>query len=162
MNMNNEKDKIEEIMENLEPPIVDVSNHQKEFRLTLLNTKKSAVIGAFLLIFPLLFLSGVILKHYLQIDFGIFTSLYEWIEFVDQKYGDSSLLNWIIRVLLLFGPLVAIGINLLSVLHIRYEKAAKEIVMSLKLKWLNWVIIAVCSAIFFIFFLYLVIENSGY
>lgn len=162
MNMNKKKDKTEEIMENLEPPTVDVINHQKEFRLTLLNTKKSAIIGAFLLILPLLFLSGVILKHYLQIDFGIFTSVYEWIGSVDQKYGDSSLLNWVIRVLLLFGPLVAIGINLLAVLHLRYEKAAKEIVMSLKLKWLNWTIIVLCSTIFFIFFLYLLLENSGH
>ena len=155
------KYKIEELMENLEQPTVDVSSHQQEFRLTLFNTKKSAVLGIVLLILPLLFLSGVIFKHYLQIDLGLFTSVYEWIGDLDHKYGGGSVLNWIIRILLLLGPLVAIGINLLSILHIRYEKSKKEIVMSLKVKWLNWAIIGVCSTIFIIFFLYLVIENAG-
>lgn len=157
------KHKIEKIMENMEQPIIDVSSHQREFRLTLLNTKKSAIVGIVLLILPLLFLSGVIFKHYLQIDLGIFTSVYEWIGDIERKYGDSSALNWIIRILLLFGPLVAIGINLISILHMHYEKPQKEIVISLKVKLLNWAIIGMCSTIFIIFFLYLIMENvSGH
>ncbi|MCZ6595808.1 MAG: hypothetical protein O6943_12965 [Bacteroidetes bacterium] len=159
--MNDEKDKIEELMENLEQPTVDVSQHRKEFRLTLLNTKKSAILGIILLILPLLFLSGVILKHYLEMDLGIFTSVYDWISNLDRKYGDSSILNWIIRLLLLVGPLVAIGINLLAILHLRYERLQKEIVISIKMKWINWVIILFCSTIFAIFFLYLIMENAG-
>ncbi|HMC01896.1 MAG TPA: hypothetical protein VKN14_12745 [Flavobacteriaceae bacterium] len=154
------KDNIEHIMEHMEQPTVDVSNHQKEFRLTLLNTKKSSILGLILLILPLLFLSGVIFKHYMQIDLGIFTSVYEWIGDIDRKYGDSSVLNWVIRILLVFGPLAAIAINLISILHVRYEKTQKEIIMSLKVKWLNWTIIAVCSIVFIIFFLYLTIENA--
>lgn len=160
MDMNNEKDKIEEILENIEQPTVDVSEHQKEFRLTLLNTKKSAIIGMLLLILPLLFLSGVILKHYLEINFGIFTLVYDWIGKVDHQFGDSSILNWIIRAFLILGPLTAIGINLLAVMHVHFEKAQNEIIISIKIKWLNWAIIAVCSTIFAIFFLYLIVENS--
>jgi hypothetical protein len=158
--MDIKKDKIEVIMENLEPPTVEVNQHQKEFRLTLLNTKKSAIAGAILLILPLLFLSGVILKHYLQIDFGILTSVYEWIGKIDQQYGDSSILNWVIRALLTLGPLAAIGINLLAVIHFRIEKSQKEIILSIKMKWLNWLIILVCSTIFAVFFLNLVVENA--
>lgn len=147
-------------MENLEQPTIKVSQHQKEFRLTLLNTKKSAMAGAILLILPLLFLSGVILKHYLQIDFGIFTSVYEWIGKIDQHYGDNSILNWAIRVLLTLGPLAAIGINLLAVIHFHIEKSQKEIILSIKMKWLNWLIILICSLIFIVFFLYFLVENA--
>lgn len=159
MDMNNEKDKIEKLMEELQQPVADVSAHQQEFRLTLLNTRKSAIFGIVLLILPLLFLSGVVLKHYLHIDFGIFTSVYVWIGNADRKFGDNSVINWIIRGLLLFGPLLAVGINLLSIIHIRYERAQKEIVMSIKLKWLNWLIIISCLLIFATFFMYLIIEN---
>lgn len=159
--MSKNGNEIEDIMKNLDSPTVDVHQHQQEFRLTLLNTKKSAIVGALLLVLPLLFLSGVILKHYLHIDFGLFTSVYEWIGRVDQKYGDCSVLNWIIRILLLFGPLAAIAINFLSILHVRYEKTSREIVMSIKLKWMNWLIIAVCSTIFFVFLSYLVLENMS-
>ncbi len=149
-------------MGNLTHSAIDVDQHRREFKLTLLNTRKSAILGALLLILPLLFLSGVILKHYLLIDFGILTSVYEWIGDLDQKYGDSLPLNWLIRILLLFGPLIAIGINFLSILHIRYEKVNREIVMSIKLKWLNWSIIIFCSIIFLVFFSYLILENRNW
>jgi hypothetical protein len=149
-----------DIMENVEQPSVDVSNHQREFRLTLLNTKKSAITGAILLVLPFLFLSGVVLKHYMQIDFGILTSVYEWIGMIDEKYGDNSILNWIIRISLTIGPLVAIALNLLAVTHARIEKANRELVLSFKMKWLNWLVILICSGVFAIFFLYLMIENG--
>lgn len=158
--MNIKKDNLEEMMENLEPPAVEVGQHQKEFRLTLLNTKKSAIMGTVLLILPLMFLSGVILKHYLNIDFGIFTAVYNWVGRMDQQYGDSSILNWLIRALLTLGPLTAIGLNLLSVIHFRIEKGQKEIVFSIKLKWFNWLIIFLCASIFIVFFLYLIVENA--
>ncbi len=157
--MENERNKIEELMENLEQPTVDVSRHQREFRLTLLNTRKSAILGAILLILPLLFISGVIFKHYLQIDLGILTSVYEWIGDIDHKYGDNSVMNWIIRFFLIIGPLVAVVINFLSIFHIRYEKVSREIVMSIRLKWLNLAIILFCSVIFLIFISYLILEN---
>ncbi len=155
------KDNMEEIMEELEQPSFDVGRHQQEFRLTLLNTRRSATIGAILLILPLLFFSGVTFKHYLGMDFGILTSVYSWVGELDQKYGDSSVINWIIRSLLLLGPPVAIGINLLAILHVHYEKPRREIVMSLKVKWLNLGIIIICTFIFLTFFFYLILENAG-
>ena len=53
--MKPEKKNIEEIMKNLSLPVIDVNQHQKEYRLTLLNTKKSAFLGVLLLILPFLF-----------------------------------------------------------------------------------------------------------
>ncbi len=152
---------LEKTLRNMEQPTVNVSSHQKEFRLTILNTKRSAIAGTLFLLLPFLFLTGVIFKHYLQMDLSLFTSVYEWIGEVDRKYGDNSILNWVIRILLLFGPLIAIGLNLLSILHVRYERSSKEIITSIKLKWLNLSIILGCGLIFAIFFLYLVVENAG-
>ncbi len=146
-------------MEKMQLPSVDVHKHQQEFRTALLSTKKTALLGTVLLILPLFFLGGVLLKHYLNIDFGLVTAVYQWIGDLDRRYGDSSVLNWIIRILLLFGPLIAMAVNLLAVVHIRYEKPRAEIIMSLKLKWTNWLIIGLCGVIFSVFFLYLVVEN---
>ncbi len=148
-------------MRNINIPTIDVSHHQKEFRVTLLNSRKSAILGLFFLILPLLFLSGVILKHYMHIEFGLLTSVYHWIGTMDEKYGDASILNWIIRFLLLGGPLIAIGVNLIAVTYIRYEAPSKELLLSFKLKWLNWTIIAVCSVAFIIFFSYMIVENMN-
>lgn len=159
MNMRKTNEDIEEIMENLKPPTIDVNQHQREFRITLLNTKKSAITGAILLILPLLFLSGVIFKHYLHIDLWLLTSVYEWIGDLDKQYGDNSIINWIVRIFLLVGPVIAIGVNLLSITHIRYEKTVKELVLSFKLRWQNILIMLICTIIFSIFFLYIILEN---
>jgi len=147
------------MLTNLKIPTVEISQHQQEFRLTLLNTKKSAVLGLILLLFPFLFLSGVILKHYLQIDFGVLTSVYEWIGSQDQQFGDASFLNWMIRLLLLFGPLLAAALNLIAITHFRYEKINREAVFVLKLKWLNLIVLAVCILFFSVFFSYFILEN---
>lgn len=154
-----DKNKIEEIMANMEQPRIDVSQHQREFRVTLFNTKKSAITGAILLILPFLFLSGVVIKHYLHIESGIFTYVYDWITNMDQRYGDHSILNWIIRILLTIGPLVAVAYNILAITHVRIEKVQKEIILSFKMTWLNWLIILICTAVFAVFFLYLLVEN---
>lgn len=158
-NMETKQDDFEDMFEEVIPPTINIPHHKKEFRLALLDTKKSAAIGAVFLILPLLFLSGVILKHYLQMDFGLFTLVYEWIGRIDREYGDNSILNWIVRILLLFGPLFAVGINLLSILHVRYENLTKEIVIAIKLKPINCLIVITCTLIFSIFFLYLTLEN---
>ena len=44
MNMKKEKKEIEKILENMEQPKIELSKHQEAFRMTLLNTKKSAAI----------------------------------------------------------------------------------------------------------------------
>jgi len=155
------KKKINEVMENMNLPHVDVSEHQRVFNLTLLNTRKSAIAGVVLLILPLFFLTGVLFKHLMGLHIPILTGIYEWIGEMDRSYGGNSILNWAIRFLLLVGPLLAIGINFLSVIHIRYEKTTREIILSLKLKWLNWTIIILCSFIFMVFFLYLIVENTA-
>jgi len=158
--MMRKKDKIEELMDTMDQPEVNVSLHQQQFRLTVLNARKSAIAGVVLLILPFLFLSGVVLKHYLQIDFGILTSVYEWIGQLDEQFGDNSLLNWLLRAFLTLGPLAAIAVNLLAVTHASIDKTTRELIISFKLKWLNWLIILLCTSVFIIFFLYLLIENA--
>ena len=120
-------DDIDKMMQNLKGPEIQAAEHQQQFRLTILNTKRSALAGIGLLVLPVLFFAGVIFKHYLRIDLGIITGTYEWIAQLDATYGDLSILNWIIRILLLFGPVIAIFINLAAILHISYQKGTKRI-----------------------------------
>ena len=147
-------------MENMSQPSVDITRHRQQFKLTLLNTRKSATFGILLLIIPFLFLSGVILKHYMGVNFGLFTSVYEWIGDMDQRYGDRSVLNWLIRALLIFGPAIAVVLNLLAVTHISLNRQHQEILFAFKLKWLNWLIIGACSLVLLIFLIYAIAENS--
>ena len=120
--------------------------------------RKSGQIGLVLLIFPFLFLIGLFVKHYLEIDFGLVTYLYDKVNYLDATYGDASVMNWVVRFLLLGGPLIAVFVNLMSVVHARYLKESSEILLSIKVKLVNWLVIGGCSLIFIIFFTYLFVE----
>lgn len=146
-------------MEDIRTPHVNVSEHQRVFRTTLLSTKKSAVAGVLLLLLPLVFLAGLVMKHYLNLDFGFVTGVYNWIGELDNRYGDRSIVNWIIRFLLFFGPLVAIATNLLSILHVHYDASTREIVLSIKVRLLNLFIVFMCSIIVLTFLSYFLVEN---
>ncbi len=153
-----EKEKFEESMQNLTSPDVNAESHMKLFKIYLLHTRKSAIAGFLLLLTPFLFLLGVIFSFYLEIKIPIINGVYHWIA----ENDNTPVLNWIQRFLLLGGPLVAILINLLSILHFQWNSKLKEFIITIKVKWLNLTIILACGLIFFIFFTYLVVENLGH
>ncbi len=145
-------------MENLAKPSIVSKTHGQKLKLTLMNTQKSAVFGVFLVIAPFLFASGAIFKHELGMDFKIFTWFFDLIGAIDPD-SDSSLISWGIRFLLLGGPVIAVIINLLAILHFQFDSIAKEFQVTMKLKWGNIAVILFCSFIFMIFIVYLLIEN---
>lgn len=155
-----EKIKIDKVMENINLPEVEVPQHQREFRVRLLNTKKSTIGSTLFLILPFLFLTGVLFKHYLKLDFWLFTGVFNFIGELDSKYGDQSILNWVFRFLLLAGPPLAVLVSIMGILHLRYDKLQKELIIGLKIKWVNISIILSASLIFIIFFTYLIFENA--
>ncbi len=148
-------------MENLERPDFSSEIHKKQLKLTLLNTRKSATFGIFLIITPFLMLIGVLFKYYLGMHPSIFTAFFEWLTSIDPD-NDSSLVSWLIRFLILGGPIIAVIINLLSIVHFQYDGQIKEVLISIKIKWLNITIAAVCLFILMIFFFYLLVENINH
>ncbi len=146
----------EKKIEKIKIPNIEVPLHQKEFRTVLLNTKKTAWLGSILIVFPLLFLLGLFFKDHLNLDLKIITFIYDWISAQDRMYQNTSLLNWIIRLFFILGPILAIIINLLAITHLRYEKNMNEVVLSVKIRWFNLSIITLCFGIIFVLFNYLV------
>ena len=112
------------------------------------------VAGLILLILPFLFLTGIVFKHFLQTDLWIFTSVYEWIIGADQKYGDSSLMNWLIRILLVGGPFIALLLNFLFIFQQRNTASFR-----LSYKWINLLIMLSGALLCLIFLGYLMLEN---
>ena len=146
-------------MENLDKPNVDIPKHKEALRLRLLNAKKSSRLGLALMAVPCLFIFGMLIKEYLKYDIGLFTFVYDLLSENDQRYGDTSIVNWLFRLLVLAGLPLAIYLNITSLLFVTYEKEKKELFIALKIKWLNILIAVVCLVVFFVFFNYLIAEN---
>lgn len=146
-------------MENLEKPKIDISKHKEELRLRLLNSKKSSRLGLVLIALPCLFIFGMLVKEYLGFDFGLFTYVYDALSENDRRYGDTSVVNWLFRLLVLAGLPLAVYLNITSLLFVRYEKDLKELFITLKIRWLNLLIVIISLLVFFVFLNYLIAEN---
>ena len=146
-------------MDNLEKPKIDISRHKEALRIRLLNSKRSSRLGLVLMALPCLFLFGLLIKEYLGLDIGLLTYIYDVVSENDRRYGDTSVVNWLFRLLVLGGIPLAIYLNISSLLYIRYEKDSRELFISFKIKWLNILVALAGLMVFLIFFGYLITEN---
>lgn len=145
-------------MENLTSPSVQSETTKRVLKIALVNARKSANIGIVLLALPLLFFSVNVFKYQLGIDLGFIASFVSWIGSLDT----IPVLNWVVRFVLLGGPVVAILINLLAITHFYTDKESNEFVVTVKLKWLNISIILFCGLLLFLFMSYLIVENINH
>lgn len=147
-----EKNKIENQIKEMELPEVQMPDFQQRLKMTLLNTRKSAFWGIILLVMPTLFAFINILKYSMGLS-----SL--WNPF--DKLFQFRLFDILSPVIFLGGIFLAILLNLLSIIHISFQKAQSEyvLIVTMKKKWLNIMIIVFAFLILSIFGIYLTIEN---
>lgn len=89
--------------------------------------------------------------------------LYDAIEPTLNKLGLKESLGWNINLLILFGPVLALLLNLLSVLRIRIQWKGDffNCQLSIKKSWLNLTIILISASLLMALFAYLVGENCA-
>lgn len=148
--------KFEKQMEDLITPQVDDIRHQQILKITLLNAKKSSRLGITFIIIPCLFLLGVFIKYLLGIDFGIFTSIEETMATLDK----TTSLKWIAPLLLVGLPLISIIINSLAITHFYWDNHKRELIITIKYRPLNIILLLISIAIVAIFFLYAITDRE--
>jgi hypothetical protein len=104
---------------------------------------------------PCLFLFGVILKY----GFRLGIPLFSWLEEEMVKI-DHSFFRFVPPLILVAGPLVALALNLLAIMHFNIDRARREFQITIRLRILNLLIAAVCLLVLAIVFMYVVGENG--
>ena len=150
-----ENEEFSQKLQKMHRPQIETAIHQLQLKITLLNAKRSAGIGIILVIIPCLFLLAVLLKHFLHINLPSFSAVEEWM--VDKNH--NVFIKMLIPLLLIGAPFIALIFNLLAILHFNFEKKVKELIITVKLKWINIILSLICLLILFCFFLYAVGEN---
>jgi hypothetical protein len=141
-------------MENLKKPDPAV-NPPQELKLMILSMRSSATLGVWIIIIPLLFLFFVILKYYFRMNTEFLTDVEIFIGKVDKNP-----VTWFLQpLLLLVLPFASILINLLAITQIHWQPEHKILNFSVRLRWLNIIIMLVSTIIVTIFILYLITEN---
>jgi hypothetical protein len=145
----------EKRLENLETPVTENIKHQQLLKITILNAKKSSQAGVIFIIIPCLFLLGVFIKYKLGIDFKIFTAL----EDLMVKFDKSIYLIWIAPLLLVGLPLISIVLNSLAITHFYWDKVKKELLITIKYRLANIILLLISIGIVAVFILYAIVEN---
>ncbi len=142
-------------MDNLKKPDFAVTDSNKKLKLAIVNSKKSAAMGVWLIVVPCYFLFMVFMKYYFNINLHVIDIFEEFIASLDK----SPLTKFITPLFFVGLPIVCIIINLLSIMFFDYDKEQKQINVSIKLKLLNILLVIISLAVVSIFALYLITEN---
>ena len=102
----------------------------------------------------------LIFASLLKFTLGI-PGLFDAIEAPLNRMGDNQSLGWNINLLILFGPVLAVLLNLASVLQVHYSINKDEIKISASIKKspLNIAVAIIASALLACLFLYMIGEN---
>ena len=150
-----ENEEFSQKLQKMYKPEIESTTHQLQLKITLLNAKRSAGIGVVLVVIPCLFLLAVFMKYFMHINLPSFSAVEEWM--ADKNH--NALIKVLIPVLLIGAPFIALIFNLLAILHFSFEKKVNELIITVKLKWLNIIVSLICLLILFCFFLYAIGEN---
>ena len=116
------------------------------------------IAGMFLTIPATYFFLASILKFELNTP-----GLYDAIEPALLTMGLRENFGWNINLLILFGPVLALLLNVLSVLHIRFETTKEKIDcrVSINKSWKNLAGVFLSGIVLLILFAYLFVENCN-
>lgn len=153
-----EPNKFEKKMETLKKPDTGFVKPPLELKLTILNAKRSAILGVWFIVVPTIFLFCVLLNYYFNLNIGAATWVIEFIANLDK----ASATKWIGPTTLLGLPLLGIIINALAITHFEIDGERKSLIISIKLRWLNLLLLGVCVGIVLTFLVYLIVENVNH
>ena len=116
----------------------------------------SFLLGA-LLVFPIVFvITSALLKYGLGIN-----QPFDAAQPLLEKWGIKERFGWNINAVILFGPILAILLNLFSLVKFNFKAADDyyEIFFFVKSYWWNIILVLVACAMLGILFLYMIGEN---
>jgi len=150
-----DKDFIDKL-ENMPKPDVNANSSQRQIRLALMNTKKSSFWGIWFLVVPVFFLFCVVIKYFFHWNWGIMDNFIEMMASLDK----NSSTRWVTPVMFVLLPKLGALLNLLAIMHFAYDKVSRELIVSIRLKWINIALAIVSLGIVAIVFLYGITENA--
>ena len=141
MNMN--KDEVDEMLSKLDVPRPENLKHPQELKMPLLSYKKSSRAGLWLLAVPFTFVLIVFLKYRI----GIASPLLNGVERFFVRIADHAVFTYLIPMIFVGLPLVAMVVNFLAICHFTSNKETRELHVTIKYRPLNFVVFLLSFAV---------------
>jgi hypothetical protein len=146
----------EKRMENLETPNTEFVKHQEVLKIGLMNARKSARIGVLFILLPIVFIVLAYIKIVILMHFNFFTHFSQFLN----KQSQPSTYTWAFHILILVLPLAGIIINLLAISHFYINKTTKELIITLKYRFKNLIVLIISGIVFLSVLWYIILMNS--
>src|SRR6266446_5223329 len=151
-----DEEKLIKKLEGIERPDLSSAAHRRQLKLVLVSAKRSSWIGILLVTLPCLFIFGVILKYGFGAGSHLFSTLEEKMADIDRSF-----FRFLPPLLLVGGPLIALALNLLAILHFYIDRVRRELQVTVKMKIINLLIIGICVLVLVTVFMYVLAENGA-
>ena len=139
-------DDLENKLENISSPQLPSLQHQEKLKLSILSAKKSSWASLILLAFPFfVFLGGIF-----ESAFHVLLPPWSWLVRYSPLWPVWLRMLVYVMILIVF-PLVAGFINILAITWFEYDKKKKVLNISIQIKTVNIIIIAVTTIIALLF-----------
>lgn len=125
-------------------------------RLKLPGARQSALIGLALVAAPAVFLSSMVMKHVLGVNLSAFDLVGDFFEASD-KYPLTR--HWFSPILFGLLPLIAVALNVRSILHLVYSPEHRLLTLTIKVRRLNLLVLLLASAVLGGVFIYQLAET---
>jgi hypothetical protein len=146
--------KLEDYLSNLGKPVPPMPEQKEILKVTLMNARKSSIIGLILVALPAILISLFIIQHVFNLDHG----LTNWVERGTASISDKS--RAILFFIFLVGfPLLSVVINILSITHFRYDKGKRELDITIKARIWNMIVTAAGIALASFYTLHLLADS---
>lgn len=140
---------IEELLNNMEMPKPENIVAHPGLKIPLLSYRKSSRAGLWLLLVPLVVAIAAFVKTELHLQSGVFESLRPVFSFID----NNAVLTFLIPLIFIGLPLTVMVINVLAICHFQQNAKSKELVITIKYRVWNIVLIFLSLAVLVFFLL---------
>ena len=145
--MKNEE--VENMLNRMQMPEPEKILQPRELKIQLLSYRKSSKAGLWLLLVPVTFALTLILKTELGVQSGYLDVVRKFFAFID----DNVVLTYLIPLIFIGLPLMAMIINALAICHFHKNQQAKELIITVKYRPFNIAIFLFAFAVLVFFLL---------
>jgi hypothetical protein len=142
-------DDVDTLLSGINPPHPENIRHQPELKIPLLSYKTSSRAGLWLLVLPVVVAFTVVLKY----DVGVISPSLDAIKHLFATVDRNPFLTYLIPLIVVGFPLVAMVMNLLAFCHFAHAKERREFIVTIKIRPLNITLFLLSFAILLYFFL---------
>jgi hypothetical protein len=145
------EDNFKDKMENLNTPNTGFVKHQEILKIGMMNARKSARIGIVFIIIPMVLIVLAYLKIKLLIHWNFFTRIQQFV----LNENQSGVLGWVSHIIFIGLPILAIIINLLSITLFYIDKQNKEMIITIRYRLKNLIVLLISVVLLVIVFMYI-------